>query len=186
MLRGLRDSEAPIGPLFADERWARVSSSAPQQSWLAALRRHGFPCGALPRTDPVQDLVGIGQFAGAERGTLLSLTIWLASTLRSKGTEDARMADLGPLTWAPTQLSSEGVVFDTSGMESVSETHGGYVCTAKDSVIRVESDGHLWALVNQGRFRLLAAECVSRNIELEFLCEGLPAWISQVENIWEL
>ena len=108
MLRGLRDSEAPIGPLFADERWARVSSSAPQQSWLTALRRHGFPCGALPRTDPVQDLVGIGQFAGAERGTLLSLTIWLASTLRSKGTEDARMSDLGPLTWAPTQLSSEG------------------------------------------------------------------------------
>ena len=105
--------------------------------------------------------MGIGQFAGAERGTLLSLTIWLASTLRSKGTEDARMADLGPLTWAPTQLSSEGVVFDTSGMESASETHGGYVCTAKDSVIRVESDGHLWALVNQGRFRLLAAECVS-------------------------
>ena len=182
VLRGLRDSEAPIGPLFADERWARVSSSAPQQSWLTALRRHGFPCGALPRTDPVQDLVGIGQFAGAERGTLLSLTIWLASTLRSKGTEDARMADRGPLTWAPTQLSSEGVVFDTSGMESVSETHGGYVCTAKDSVIRVESDGHLWALVNQGRFRLLAAECVSRNIELRFLCEGLPAWISHVEK----
>lgn len=56
------------------------------------------------------------------------------------------------------------------------------MCTAKDSVIRVESDGHLWALVNQGRFRLLAAECVSRNIELRFLCEGLPAWISHVEK----
>ena len=92
------------------------------------------------------------------------------------------MADRGPLTWAPIQLSTQRVVFDTSCMESVSETHGGYVCTAKDSVIRVESDGHLRALVNQGRFRLLAAECVSRNIELEFLCEGLPAWISHVEK----
>ena len=66
----------------------------------AALRhsRAGFPFAALPRTDPVQDLVGIGQFAGAEREVLLPLTIWLASTLRSKGTGDARMADRGPLT----------------------------------------------------------------------------------------
>ena len=97
----------------------------------------------------MQDLVGIGQFAGAERGTLLSLTIWLASNLRSKGTEDARKADLGPLTWGPILLDTERVVFDTSCMESVSESYGGYVCTAKDSVIRVESDGHLRALVNQ-------------------------------------
>ena len=69
-------------------------------------------------------------------------------------------------------------------MESVSKIHGGYVCTAKDSVIRVESDGHLRALVNQGRFSLLAAECGSRNIELKLLCEGLPmpAWISHVEK----
>ena len=113
VLCGLKDPEAPIGPLFADERWGRVRSSAPQQSWPTALRRHGFPCGALPRTDPGQELVGIGQFEGAERGVLLCLTIWLASTLRSQGTEDARMADRGPLTWAPIQLSAERVVFDT-------------------------------------------------------------------------
>ena len=91
--------------------------------------------------------------------SLLSRTIWLASTLRSKGTKDARMADRDPLTWAPIQLSTQRVVFDTSCMESVSETHGGYVCTAKDSVIRVESDGRLKALVNQGRldYSLLSA-----------------------------
>jgi len=182
VLRGLKDPEAPIEPLFADERWNRVSSSAPQQSWLAALRRHGFPCAALPRTDPVQDLVGIGQFAGAEREVLLPLTIWLASTLRSKGTGDARMADRGPLTWAPIQLSTERVVFDTSCLEGTSETHGGYVCTAKDSVVRIERDGHLRALVNQGRFKFLAAECVHRNIDIEFLCEGMPAWVSHVEK----
>ena len=132
--------------------------------------------------DPVQDLVGLGQFAGAERGNLLSLTIWLTSTLRSKGTEDARMADRGPLTWAPIQLSTERVVFDTSCLEAVSETQCGNGCTAKDSAIREESDGHLRALVNQGRFKLLAAECVRRNIELEFLCEGIPVWISNVEK----
>ncbi len=62
----------------------------------------------------MQDLVGIGQFAGAELDVLLSLTIWLASTLQSKGTEDARMADRGQLAWAPLELSTERVVFDTS------------------------------------------------------------------------
>ena len=85
--------------------------------------------------------------AGAERKVLLPLTIWLASTLRSKGTGDARMADWGPLTWAPIQLSTERVVFDTSCLESVSETHCWYVCTARDSVIQIERDGHLRALV---------------------------------------
>jgi hypothetical protein len=84
VLRGLKDMEAPIEPLFADECWNQVSSSAPQQSWLTALRRHGLPCNALLYTDPVQDLVGIDQFTGAERGVLLSLTLWLASTLQSK------------------------------------------------------------------------------------------------------
>ena len=56
------------------------------------------------------------------------------------------------------------------------------MCAVKDSVIRVESDGQPRALVNQGRFKLLAAESVRRNIELEFLCEGIPAWISHVEK----
>ena len=92
-----------------------------------------------------------------------------------KGTVGTRMAVRDSLTWAPIQLSTELVVFDTSCLECVSETHGGYVCTAKDSVIRVESNGHLRALVNQGRFKFLASECARRNIGLEFLCEGIPA-----------
>ncbi len=112
----------------------------------------------------MQDLVGIGQFAGAEREALLPLTIWLASTLRSKGTWDARMAEQSPLIWAPIQLSTERVVFDTSCLECASETHCGHVCTAKDSVVRIERDGHLRALVNWGHFKFLAAECVRRNI----------------------
>ncbi len=68
----------------------------------------------------MQDLVGIGEFAGAERGVLPPHYI--------QGTEDARMADRGPLTWALIQVSTERVVFDTSCLECVSETHGWYVC----------------------------------------------------------
>ncbi len=70
------------------------------------------------------------------------------------------MADRGPLTWAPIQLSTEQVAFDNSCLECASETHGGYVCKAKDSEVRIERDLHLRALVNQGRFKFLAAECV--------------------------
>jgi hypothetical protein len=40
----------------------------------------------------------------------------------------------------------------------------------------------LRALVSQGRFKFLAAECVERNIALEFLCEGIPVWVSHVEK----
>jgi hypothetical protein len=79
----------------------------------------------------------------------------------------------GPLL----QLSTERVV---------SETHCWYVYSARDLVIRIDSkhDGHLRALINQGRFQFLAAECVRRKIELELLCvaEGIPAWVSHIEK----
>jgi hypothetical protein len=126
------------------------------------------------RIDPVADLVEIGLYAEATRDQLLRLTIWLAASMRSCRDVAIAQVDQGPLTWAPIQLSTERVVFDTSCLEGTSETHGGYVCTAKDSVVRIERDGHLRALVNQGRFKFLAAECVHRNIDIEFLCEGMP------------
>ncbi len=56
------------------------------------------------------------------------------------------------------------------------------MCTAKDCVVRIERDGNLGALVNQGRFKFLAAECGRRNIDIEFLCKGMPAWVSHVEK----
>ncbi len=132
-------------------------------------------CLARHRVGPIQGqdhhhqhLVGTGQHAGAEREVLLSLTTWLASTLRFKGTGDARMADRAPFTWAPIQLITERIIFDTSCLECASAIHGGYVCTAKGSVVRIERDGHLRAFVNQGRFQFLAAECIRRNIKFEF------------------
>ncbi len=89
------------------------------------------------------------------------------------------------LTWAHSpgqiQLSTERVSFDTNCMECASETPCGYVCTERDSVIWIERAGHLRAIVNQSRFQFLAAEC-RRNIEIEFLCEGIPERVSHVEK----
>ena len=75
-----------LGQVFADDRWRVVRSSAPRRSWLVVLSRNGFPCGIeheTIRVDPVADLIGIGQFAGASREQLLKLTLWLAQTLPS-------------------------------------------------------------------------------------------------------
>jgi hypothetical protein len=70
VLRGLRQADMQIGPLFTDNRWRLVRSSAPRRSWLNVLTRNGFPCRVedeLPiRVDPVIDLLEIGQFANEE------------------------------------------------------------------------------------------------------------------------
>jgi hypothetical protein len=64
------------------------------------------------RIDPVIDLVEMGQYADADRDTLLQLTIWLATSLRSCLDKDAIMAldDRGSLFWAPVRqcLTEQG------------------------------------------------------------------------------
>jgi hypothetical protein len=71
VIRGLRAGEGPVAHLFADQRWERVESSAPRQSWLSILNKIGFPCGMEVdtgyRIDPVTDLVRIGRCAEATR-----------------------------------------------------------------------------------------------------------------------
>ncbi len=70
---------------------------------------------------PVIDLVEMGQYADADRDTLLQLTIWLATSLRSCRDKDAEMAleDWGPLSWAPVQLSEDNIEFDTSCLKLI-------------------------------------------------------------------
>ena len=78
VIRGLQQSEGPVGHLFADERWRLVRSSAPRQSWLSILGKNGFPCRMEDdtgcRVDPVIELVEIGQFVDATRDQLLRLS----------------------------------------------------------------------------------------------------------------
>ena len=177
---GLRQREGPVGHLFADDRWGFVRSSAPRRSWQAVLSRKGFPCSmeneSTGRIDPVTDLVEIGQYADADRDTLLQLTIWLATSLRSCRDQDTEMAleDRGPLSWAPVRLSEEHIEFDTSCLETAEARHGDFRLMTKDSLTRIERDGSIIGTVSQGRFRLLEAECMARKIALEYLCESIP------------
>jgi hypothetical protein len=128
VLRGLCQTNVQIGPLFTDNRWRLVRSSAPRRSWLNVLTKNGFPCSVedeLPiRVDSVVDLIEIGQFADASRDQLLQLT-WLAPSLRFCKDNDVVMVDRGPLTWAPVSLSTDRVVFDTSCLGTKTEHHDG-------------------------------------------------------------
>ncbi len=67
------------------------------------LQKNGFPCRVEEDTagsiHPVDkgNLVEIGQVADADRDQLLTLTMWLVTSVRSCRYEDAIMADRGPL-----------------------------------------------------------------------------------------
>ncbi len=84
-----------------------TGSSVQHHSWLTALRQSN-DCDAVPHTDPVQDLVGVRRILGADLGSTPrdSLTISLASTLLSIGTDNARMVDPSPLLCAQLKLST--------------------------------------------------------------------------------
>jgi hypothetical protein len=91
------------------------------------------------------------------------------------------MADRGPFTWSPIQLNTERVIFDTSCLECASETHAGYVCTTKGSVVRIELDGHLKASTRAAfsSWQLSAFAGISNSSSCG---EGIPAWVSHVEK----
>jgi ribonuclease HI len=188
VIHGLQQSEGPVGHLFADQRWRLVRSSAPRQSWLSILQKNGFPSRMEDemgyRVDPVIDLVEIGQYADAERDQLLQLTMWLATSMRSCRDEDAEMApaDRGPLAWVPVRLSVDNIEFDTSCLGTEVNMHGTFKLMTRDSLTRIERDGSPIGTVNQGRFRLLEAECQARRIATEHLCESIPGWIAHVEK----
>ncbi len=178
VIHGLKRRDVPIGPLFADERWRLVRSSAPRRSWLSVLRKNGFPCRgeeeAAGSVDPVGDLVEIGQFAEADRDQLLTLTLWLATSMRSRRDEDVIMPDRDPLAWAPVRMSTEHLEFDTCSTETDVQVHGASEIISKDGITRIEKDRSLIGIVNQGRFKFLADECTVLLVDLEYLCISMP------------
>ena len=151
VIHGLRQQGTQIKPLFADERWNLVQSSAPRRSSLTVLQKNGFPCrveeASAGRIDPVADLVGIGQFADADRSQLLCLTMWLAASIRSRRAADVIMDDRGPLAWVPVRLLTEHVEFDTSSLEMEEQVHGAFTFTSKDGMTRVERDKNLMGII---------------------------------------
>ncbi len=120
------------------------------------------------------DLIEIGQFADADREQLLKLVLWLAPNMRFCRKEDAEMVDRGPLAWAPVRLETENVEFDTCCLGTTVETQGMWKVIHKDSLTRIEREGRLMGIINQCRYRLLEAECVIRQIPIEYLCDYIP------------
>ncbi|MFM9151927.1 MAG: hypothetical protein ACKOPU_06645, partial [Candidatus Planktophila sp.] len=150
------------------------------------MNKNGFPCeieaDSHCRIDPVIDLTEIGQFANADRDQLMTLVLWLAPSIRSCRNMDAEMVDRGPLAWVPARLETEKVEFDISCLETTVETHGAWVVMHKDSLTRIEREGQLMGTISQSRYRLLEAECLSRRIPIEYLCDSIPEEIAYVEK----
>ena len=70
----------------------------------------------------------------------LTLTLWLATSMRSRRDEDVIMANWGPLAWTPVRLSTEHVEFDTCSMETDVQVHGAFEIISKDGLTRIEKD----------------------------------------------
>ena len=133
-------------------------------------------------TGIVTDLVGIGRHVEATRAQLLRLTLWLATSIRDSRAEVKQQVDRGPLSWAPVRLSVSNVQFDDSCLDAEVQVCAAYRLVTRDSCTKIERDGSLIGIVNQGRFRLLEAECQARGIATEHLCDSIPGWIAHVEK----
>ncbi len=77
--------------------------------------------------------------------------------------------DQGPLTWAPVRLRVNNIQFNNSCLDAEVKNYADCKVTTKDSCTKIELDGSLIGTVNQGRFRLLEAECQARGITTEQL-----------------
>jgi hypothetical protein len=120
-----------------------------------------------PCHGPVIELIEISQFADAASDQLMTrkLVLWLAPSIRYRRNVDAEMVDRGPggpLAWAPVQLETEYVEIDTDSLGTTAETHGVWEVIHKDSQTWIEQECRLMGIINQCRYRLLEAECVTR------------------------
>ncbi len=52
----------------------------------------------------------------------------------------------------------------------------------KDSQTRIEREGRLMGIIIRCRYRLLEAECLTRQIPIEYLCDYIPEGIAYVEK----
>ena len=123
------------------------------------------------RIDPITDLVGIGRHAEATRGQLLRLTLWLATSIRDSRAEIKQQVDQGPLTWAPVRLHVSNVQFDESCLDAEVQVCAAYRLVTRDRQTKIERDGSLIGIVNQGRFLLLEAECKAQGHQQVAVCE---------------
>jgi hypothetical protein len=55
-------------------------------------------------------------------------------------------------------------------------------CGNPRSLTQIEQEGRLVHIISQSRYRLLEAECLSRLIQIKYLCDSMPEGITYVEK----
>ena len=181
-LRGLLSGE-PAQPLFSDERWNAVRSSAPWLTWQLLLQRHGLPVSlqaeptaAERAKGPILDLLLLGGCPDTPPAILLDLCVGLAPYMRSAHA-DHGMRDGGPLAWEQVRLLPAAAEFVMTDSTAGTADYGAFTVITRDGLVRVEKAGQHVGTVMQSRFGLLASACGP-----EALCGVLAIWIAGVEK----
>ncbi len=92
------------------------------------------------------------------------------------------MTDRGPLTWEPVQLRTDNVEFDPRCIGAEVEVHDGWTVMHQDSTTKIEREDNLTGTITQSRYRLLVAECLSKRVPIEYLCESILEMAAHVEK----
>jgi hypothetical protein len=78
------------------------------------------------------------------------------------------------------RLSTDRVEFDSSCLGAEVEVHDGWSVTHQDSTTQIKGQGDLRVTVAQCRYRLLEAECLSKRVPIEYLCESILEMVAHV------
>jgi hypothetical protein len=92
------------------------------------------------------------------------------------------MTDRGLLTLEPVRLCTDNVEFDSSCLGAEVEVHDGRTVTHQDSATKIECEGGLTGTITQSHYRLLEAECLSKRVPIEYLCESILEMAARVKK----
>ena len=114
---------------------------------------------------PIRDFLRLGQDPSSPTDLLISLTQWLATSLRTKTERQEVVSQDRPVTWAPEALKRQLVEFHGLDVTESSTIEGPFhglvegawgtyyvTITTKDGLVRIDREsGHI-ATVNQVRW----------------------------------
>ncbi len=72
--------------------------------------------------------------------------------------------------------------FDSSCLNAEVEVHDGWRVTHQDSTTKIKGEGDLKGTITQCCYRLLEAECLSKRVPIENLCESILEMVARVEK----
>ena len=173
-------SQQQLSAIFTDDRWLQIRSSAPLQSWINALQREGIEPPMENEDHRRKVAVDMLRTIGAsltDLPKLRRLCVWLAPSLYTVRAPDAQ----GDAAFSPIEPLSRryvSLITDAGAVDNRIAQVGIWTLTTKGGVITIREGArkHI-GTVNQGRWRMLAAEQDQAD-----LIRSLPGWITQVEE----